>query len=182
LIGTKPKVCNVPIPEKSPPELDTTEELNDKGQAQYQSLIGCLQWVVTLGRFDIVCAPMTMLRFQVALHKGHLELLGHIFGYLQKYLYRAIRFHMQFPAYESRCTPVRADWGRMVYEEPIEEIPENMPTPKGLLVRQTITANANFAHCHVTGRPAMGAIFEVQGTLLGIFLAPNYCGDGYVCK
>jgi hypothetical protein len=41
--------------------------------------------------------------------------------------------------------------------------------PKGLSVRQTITVDANFAHCQVTGRSAMGAIFEVQGTIVGHF-------------
>jgi hypothetical protein len=30
MIGTKPKVCNIPMPEKSHPELDKTEELDEK--------------------------------------------------------------------------------------------------------------------------------------------------------
>jgi hypothetical protein len=56
------------------------------------SLIGSLQWVVTLGRFDIACAVMTMSRFRSALREGHLALLGNIFGYLRKYPDGAIRF------------------------------------------------------------------------------------------
>jgi hypothetical protein len=81
-MGEKPKPCNVPIPEKSQPELDDSDELDEKGRNVYQSLIGCLQWVVTLGRFDIACAVMTMSRFRVAPRKGHLALLGNVFGYL----------------------------------------------------------------------------------------------------
>jgi hypothetical protein len=35
------------------PELDTSEELGVKGAKKYQSLIGALQWVITLGWFDV---------------------------------------------------------------------------------------------------------------------------------
>jgi hypothetical protein len=72
---------------------------------------------------------MTMSRFRVAPHIGDLELLVHIFGYLRKYPDGAILFHTQTPKYEARYKPVDADWGRNVYGEPIEEIPENMPAP-----------------------------------------------------
>jgi hypothetical protein len=111
--------------------LDTTIELDEEGRTKYQSLIGCLQWVVTLGRFDVACALMTMSRFQVAPRKGHLELLGNIFGYLRKYPDGAIRFHVNIPPHEDRFTPVKADWDRTVYGKAFEELPYNMPKPKG---------------------------------------------------
>jgi Reverse transcriptase (RNA-dependent DNA polymerase) len=67
LIGNKPATRAVPIPEKSQPELDTTKLLDDDGHVKYMSLIGALQWIVTLGRFDIACAVMTMSRFRVSI-------------------------------------------------------------------------------------------------------------------
>jgi Reverse transcriptase (RNA-dependent DNA polymerase) len=49
IIGSKPVARAVPIPEKTQPELDMLNELTDSGRAKYMSLIGSLQWVVTLG-------------------------------------------------------------------------------------------------------------------------------------
>jgi Reverse transcriptase (RNA-dependent DNA polymerase) len=66
LIGNKPATRAVPIPEKSQPKLDTTKLLDDDGHVKYMSLIGALQWIVTLGRFNIPCTVMTMSRFRSA--------------------------------------------------------------------------------------------------------------------
>jgi hypothetical protein len=128
-----------------------------------------LQWVVTLGWFDVAYAFMTKSRFRVAPRKGHLELLDNIFGYLRKYPDGAIQFHVNIPLHEYQYTPVKADWNRTVYGNAFEELPYNMPEPKGALVHQTITVDANLDHCKVTGQAAMGAVFEVQGTIVGHF-------------
>ena len=60
------------------PELDQTPELDQNGIKQYQSLIGALQWCVTLGRFDIAEAVMALSRFRVAPPTGHLERVQHV--------------------------------------------------------------------------------------------------------
>ena len=44
-------------------ELDTPELLDQDGIDQYQSLIGSLQWLLTLGRFDIQVAVMSLSSF-----------------------------------------------------------------------------------------------------------------------
>jgi hypothetical protein len=169
----KAKTRMIPMPEKAQPELDDSSELDENGRAKYQSLIGCLRWVVTLGRFDIACAVMTMLRFHIAPRQGHLEMLGHIFGYLRKYPNGAIRFHVGIPPHETRFTPSSASWERSVYGEPFEEIPENAPPDKGKPVHQTSMFDANLVHCSVADWAAMG----------GSFFAPSSHGsDGYVRK
>ena len=58
--GEEPMKKKAPLPEGDHPELDDTEELDDAGRTQYQSMIGCLQWCVTLGRYDIAYAVMTL--------------------------------------------------------------------------------------------------------------------------
>jgi hypothetical protein len=168
-MGEKATPRGFPMPEKSQPELEESSELDDEGQSKYQSLIGCLQWVVTLGRFDIAVAVMTMSRFRVAPRQGHLDLLGHIFGYLRKYLDGAIRFCTETPPHEEHFYPSKATWDRSVYGEPHEDIPENAPSPKGKTVRQSTMFDANLENCKVTGRSAMGVIFMVQGTIVGHF-------------
>jgi hypothetical protein len=41
----------------------------------YQSMIGALQWMVTIGRLDITTAVMTMSEFRVAPRTGHSEIV-----------------------------------------------------------------------------------------------------------
>ena len=48
------------------PELDTSEELDLDGIQKYQSLIGAMQWAVSLGCIDITTAVMTLSNFRTA--------------------------------------------------------------------------------------------------------------------
>ena len=56
LFGEKPKPYTSPLEKGDHPELDTLDELGDTDIKKYQSLIGALQWAVTLGRIDITTA------------------------------------------------------------------------------------------------------------------------------
>jgi hypothetical protein len=53
-----------------------------------------------------------------------------------------------------------------VYGEPFEEIPSDMPEPKGKMVRQSGMFDANLQHDLVTGRSAMGTFHMVQDTVI----------------
>jgi Reverse transcriptase (RNA-dependent DNA polymerase) len=83
MFGTKPKQYTLPLEKSDHPEIDTTDKLDKAGINIYQSMIGSLQWAISLGQFDIQTAMMTMSRFQTAPRKGHLERLKHIYGYLR---------------------------------------------------------------------------------------------------
>ena len=67
------KKTTTPIVPGDHPELDKSELLDTQGIKIYQSLIGMLQWAVTIGRFNIQCAVITMSRFRAVPKKGHLE-------------------------------------------------------------------------------------------------------------
>ena len=58
IFGVKPKIVYTsPLESGDHPELDTSKELNSADTQNYQSLIGSLQWVISLGRMDIaVCS------------------------------------------------------------------------------------------------------------------------------
>jgi len=75
MFGEKPKEYSHPMPEGDHPELDTSPELDEDGIRQYQSLIGALQWLVTLGRFDIQLAVAAMSSYRVLPRQGHLDRL-----------------------------------------------------------------------------------------------------------
>ena len=164
LFGELPHRKNVPLPENCHPETDTSPELDEDGQSRYQSLIGMLQWAVTLGRFDIACAVMTMSRFRAAPRKTHLDLLLHVFGYLRNHPNGSIRFRTGIPDHERDFKPVEREWSKMVYGEPEEELPPNMLPPKGKPVRVSAWFDANLFHDFATGRSAHGYVTMVNQT------------------
>jgi hypothetical protein len=73
MFGCKPHENTLPLEQGDHPEIDTSKELDVVGIKRYQTMIGCRQWAVSLGRFDIQTATMTMSRFCFAPRKGHLE-------------------------------------------------------------------------------------------------------------
>ena len=73
-----------PLNKGDHPELDTSELLEPEDVQRYQSLIGGLQWAISLGRFDIATAVMSMSSFRAAPRIGHLDRVKRIVGYLLK--------------------------------------------------------------------------------------------------
>ena len=92
MFGKNPHKKECPLPVDDQAELDESEFLSSDGIKCYQSLIGGLQWAVTLGRFDILEGVMSLSRFRVQPCQGHMERVKHIFGYLRKYDDAAIHF------------------------------------------------------------------------------------------
>jgi hypothetical protein len=64
--GKEPKKAVSPLVKNNHPELDDSELLDLEGIKIYQSLIGALQWVIQIGRWDVATAVMSLLRFQAA--------------------------------------------------------------------------------------------------------------------
>ena len=52
------------------PELDETPLLGPEQHSQYRMIIGSLNWLVTLGRYDIYHAASTMARYGMAPREG----------------------------------------------------------------------------------------------------------------
>jgi hypothetical protein len=75
MFGSKPRTNKItsPLVKGDHPEIDDSKFLEEEGIQQYQSLIGQLQWAISLGRFDIAVAIMTMSEFRSAPRKGHLD-------------------------------------------------------------------------------------------------------------
>jgi hypothetical protein len=95
--GMKPITsATFPLEKGDHPELDTSELYTQEQITQYQSMIGALQWIVTIGRFDINTVAMTMSGFCMAPIVGHLNRLKRIHGYLLKMKHASIRVRMEF--------------------------------------------------------------------------------------
>jgi hypothetical protein len=137
--------------EGSHPESDTSDQLTSEMATQYRAIIGSLNWVVILGRFDIMYATNTL---SMASWLGHLESAKRILGYLKECpehqillnpnpidLTKAVEKHKEY------------DGWREFYPEAKEELPTGMPTPLTEKRAQiTIMVDSDHAHFEVTRR------------------------------
>ena len=74
LVRTGPKTnVGAPLEKGDHPEMDASDFLDAEKIKLYQSLIGALQWMVTIGRFDIMTAVVSLSAFRAAPRVGHLE-------------------------------------------------------------------------------------------------------------
>ena len=162
--GETPK-CSYqsPLEKNDHPELANTELLDDEGIGQHQSLIGILQWTITLGRFDVGTAVMTMSSFCVAPCKGHLERLKRICGFLSKFKMAAIWDRTKEPDY-SNLHRKECDWEHTCYAGAREVIPEGTPEPKGKFVTTTSYKDANLHHDFNSGKAVTGVLHFVNQT------------------
>ena len=62
-------------------------------------MVGQLQWLITLGRFDIQAQVITMSRFRAQPRKGRLDRLKRIYAYVIRTKDYAARFRTTEPDY-----------------------------------------------------------------------------------
>ena len=164
LFGEKPcRKYSSPLDKGDHPELDDSPILDDEGIRKYQSLVGTLQWTITLGRFDIGTAVMTMSSFRAAPREGHLERLRRICGYLYKMKNGFIRVRVDEPEY-SDLPSHEYDWAKTVYGDVEEQVPEDAPPTRGKRVVMTTYKDANLYHDLTTGRAVTGVLHMLNQT------------------
>ena len=168
MFGHLPKKYNAPLEKNDHPEIDESPELDSDGVKKYQSLIGTLQWMVSLGRFDIATAVMTMSRFRAAPREGHILRLKRIFGYVREMKHARIRFDTEEPDY-SDLPDQDYDWMYSVYGDVQEVIPPDIPKPKGKRVVLTTYTDANLMHDLITGRSVTGILHLINKTPFDYF-------------
>ena len=140
--------------------MDDSELLGSTEITLFQSHIGSLQWCVTIRRFDIATAVMTMSRYRAAPCRCHLERTKRMIGYLHKYKTGAIRIRTGVPNYE---TP-QYDRMSSVYGNVTEELPNDAPTSLGKEVTITTYVDANLYHDWTTSRAVTGTLDFLNGT------------------
>ena len=110
------------------PETDESELLPRTDIPIYQMLIGCAQWAVTLGRFDIQYATNTLARYAIMPREGHLKRCYRLFGYLKHNPTARLYFDPTNPDL-SNYDFAEHDWTD-IYPSPEEYIPDQILTPK----------------------------------------------------
>ena len=158
-----PKEFSSPLEKNNHPELDDTEFLDDQDIKIYQSMVGACQWAVSLGRFDIQTALMTMSQFRIAPRVGHLMRMKRIYGYLKRFRDGAIRVRVGIPDFSGLPNSVH-EWDYSVYGNVSELIPENLPEPLGKPVILSHFKDANLYHDLITGRAVTGILHMINQT------------------
>ena len=128
-------------------------------------MVGQLQWLITLGRFDIQAQVIAMTRFRAQPRQRHLERLKRIYAYVIRTKDYATRVRTTQPDY-SYLPNQNFDWAHSVYGHVQEIISDDIPHPLGKPVTTTTTVDANFNHCLDTGRSVTGFLHFVNHTPL----------------
>ncbi len=124
-----PRKCSNPFELDYKPELNGSKELNAKLSSWYMSLIGMLQWMVEIGRVDILTEAPLMLSHMTMPREGHLDAVLHIFGHLQIVYNSRITFDPTVP-YCNKSTFQECNW-KEFYGNVEKAIPSNAPEPRG---------------------------------------------------
>ena len=110
---------------------------------KYLAMVSQLQWLVTMGRFDLHAYVATMSRFRAASRQGHMHRLIRINAYAIRMKDYAIRFRTDQPDYS--FLPMQDfDWAYSVYGDVHKVLPDDMPESLGGAVTTTTTMDANF--------------------------------------
>ena len=149
------------------PELDVSPELTPRDSAYNESLIGILRWIVELGRIDI-CLEVSMMSLHLAMpRKGHLDQVLHIFAYLHKYHNTDLVYDPGDPVVEYDVFE-RRDWTSSEFGtvQGKEEIPSNMPEPRGLGFTMHVKIDADHASGTITRCSRMGFLVYLNSALI----------------
>jgi hypothetical protein len=120
-----------PFPTGYKPEIDITDELDQTMATRFMQLIGILRWAVEIGRIDIYLETSLLSQYQANPRLGHIEAAYHIFAYLKKHPDMGrLAFDPKAPDIDESFFNTNANWTDF-YGDVTEELPRNMPEPRG---------------------------------------------------
>ena len=165
-----PTTAETPMVTSYRSELDVSPELGDVDAAYYMSLIGILRWMVELGRVDI-CLEVSIMSSHLALpREGHLMQLFNIFAHLKKYHNTELVYDPSVPEVD-KSRFEQKDWtsSEFGHLQGKEELPPNMPEPRGLGFTMRAKVDADHASDTVSRRSRTGFLVYLNCSLIHWF-------------
>ena len=161
------KKNSIPLVGSDHPEEDTSDFLSDDDHTRYQMLVGMLNWITGIGRFDIAHATTQLARFASCPRKGHLERALRVFGYLKKKPNRRTMIDSRdplitggdFEAAEALAAKMRED-----YPDAAEMVDTDLPPPLVGEIAITAFVDSDHAHDKVTRRSMTGILILLGRT------------------
>jgi hypothetical protein len=157
------KTVKTPMATEYHPEVDDSPFLSNEDAAKFRSIIGSLNWLITLGRFDVYYATNVLSRFSMQPREGHLAAAIRILTYVKTFPKGRIVIDTSYPSWNLDTDNEGERW-KEFYPDAIEELPHNMPEPRGKPVRITAYLDADHAHDLVTRRSVTGVIMFINNT------------------
>ena len=151
-----PSKCRTPMAAGYRPERDVSAELTSEGVQRYQELIGVLRWAVELGHVDILLETSMLSTYMALPRKGHMQQVYHVFGYLETHSKRRLFFDPRHPDIDERAFS-SYEWYDF-YHDAKEQVPNNMPPPRGHFVSTHCFVDADHASNTVTRRSQTGIL------------------------
>jgi len=162
-----PAKAETPLRTSHRPELDVSDELNSTDAACCQSLMGILRWIVELGRVD-TCYEVSSMSSHLALpREGHLSALFHIFAHPKKH-HNAEQVCDPSDPVIDEAQFERRDWtsSEFGHVDGVEELPGNMPEPRGLGFTISAKVDSDHASDTVTRRSRTGFLVWLNSALV----------------
>ena len=131
-----------------------------RSDGNFVALVGALQWVVQIGRFNVATSVMTLSSFCAAPCQGNLD---RIHGFLSKYRFKVIRVRTEEPDHSMFPEKVYV-WAYACYAGAKEVLPDDAPPPLGKRVVTTAHVDANLYHDLVSGRAVTGVLHLANKT------------------
>lgn len=151
--------------ENYPPELDDSPLVSAEEASRYRTMTGSANWAVTLGRFDIHYATSTMSWYNAAPREGHVAAMKRVFGYLKKFNKGQLTVDPRLPDHSILDHSTADSWNEY-YPDAEEELPHNMPVPRGKKATISIWVDADHAHDAVTRRSVTGIVVMINGMII----------------
>ena len=159
-----PKTGSGPWPNGYVPETDESKELDPKKANYYQSIVGIMNWIVELGRVDIITEVSTLASHMALPREGHFDAALHVLGYLKRKANARMVFDPTYPDIDQDQFTTY-DWTRF-YGDVKEAIPDNAPSPLGKPVDLRMMVDADFANDKVRRRSRTGFFIFMNSALV----------------
>ena len=144
------------------PDVEDSPLLSNEDAAKFRSIIGSMNWLITLGSFDVYYATNSLSRFSMAPREEHLKAAFRILSYVKTFPKGRILFDTKYPNANS-IDGDDYDW-KEFYLDAEEDIPTDMVDPRGKPVRITAYVDADHAHDLVTRRSVTGILVFLNNT------------------
>ena len=144
------------------PELDGTPELDPDDHRFFQEMIGMLRWATEIGRVDVLYEVSLLSQYQASPRQGHLEQALHIFAFLEKHPKLTLYMDPSLPNLDYSIFTTDANTFKEYYRGAKEEMPHNMPRPRGIAVCTTAFVDSSHGANKVTRKSHSGHILFVN--------------------
>ena len=145
--------------------MDDSPMCNPTDHSKFRSLVGCANWLITLGRFDIAFATNALSRFSAAPREGHLRAMTRVFGHLKTWPRGTIVIDLRHPDHSCFDVADYDNWKEFCPDAE-EAIPseDERPSPLGPKARLTVHVDADHAHDMLTRRSVTGVLLFLNNT------------------